>query len=77
MTIPRQDFIKEYQIAVKNKNYRFVDWLGEQLNKYDKEQEIKQAKLNKMAEISFLMGDVSIPHQVLEKAYNELRMEVM
>lgn len=77
MTIQREMFIKEYRIAVKNKNYAFVDWLADQIQKFDKEQEIKEAKLNKMAEISFLIGDVSIPQQILEKAYNELRMEVM
>ena len=77
MTIKREMFIEEYQIAVKNKNYAFVDWLADQIQKFDKEQEIKQAKLNKMAEISFLMGDVSIPTQMLESEYNKLRMEVM
>jgi hypothetical protein len=77
MTIQREMFLQEYRIAVKNKNYAFVDWLADQIHKFDKEHQITEAKLNKMAEISFLMGDVSIPHQILEKAYNELRMEVM
>ena len=72
MTIQREAFIKEYKIAVKNKNYAFVDWLAEQIQKYDKEQEIKQAKRNKLAEIEFLMGDSSIPYQMLEIARKEI-----
>lgn len=72
MTINRSAFITEYQIARKNKNYAFVDWLAEQIQKYDKEEEIKQAKRNKLAEIEFLLGDASIPHQMLEIARNEI-----
>ena len=72
MTINRSAFITEYRIAVKNKNYAFVDWLAEQIQKYDKEQEIKQAKLNKLAEIEFLMWDSSIPYQMLEIARKEI-----
>ena len=72
MTIQREAFILEYQLAVKNKNYAFVDWLAEQIQKYDKEQEIKALKLNKLAEIEFLLGDSSIPQDVLLNAKNEL-----
>ena len=72
MTIRREMFIKEYQIAVKNKNYAFVDRLAEQIQKYDKEEEIKQAKRNKLAEIEFLMGDSSIPYQMLEIARKDI-----
>ena len=72
MTIQREAFIKEYQIAVKNKNYAFVDWLAEQIQKYDKEEETKQAKRNKLAEIEFLMGDSSIPYQMLEIARKDI-----
>jgi len=72
MTINRSAFITEYQIAIKNKNYAFVDWLAEQIQKYDKEEEIRVAKRNKLAEIEFLMGDSSIPHQMLEIARKEL-----
>ena len=72
MTIKREAFILEYQLAVKNKNYAFVDWLAEQIQKYDKEQEIKQDKRNKLAEIEFLMGDSSIPYQMLEIARKEI-----
>ena len=72
MTMKREMFITEYQIAVKNKNYAFVDWLAEQIQKFDKEEEIKQAKRNKLAEIEFLMGDASIPNQMLEIARKEL-----
>lgn len=77
MTIQREAFILEYQIAVKKKNYAFVDWLAEQIEKHDKEQEIKLAKLNKMAEIGFLIGDISIPTKILENEFNKLKMEVM
>jgi len=62
----------EYQLAVKNKNYAFVDWLAEQIQKYDKDQEIKALKLNKIHEIEFLLGDSSIPHDILLNAKNEL-----
>ena len=72
MTIQRESFIKEYQIAVKNKNYRFVDWLAEQIEKFDKEQEIRVAKLNKIAEIDFLLGDASIPQEILIRTKNEI-----
>lgn len=72
MTIKREMFITEYRIAVKNKNYAFVDWLAEQIQKFDKEEEIKQAKRNKLAEIEFLMGDASIPQDVLLNSKNEL-----
>ena len=72
MTIRREMFLEEYRLAVKNKNYAFVDWLAEQIQKYDKEQEIKQAKRNKLAEIEFLMGDSSIPYQMLEIARKEI-----
>ena len=72
MTIKREAFILEYQLAVKNKNYAFVDWLAEQIQKYDKEQEIKVAKLNKLTEIEFLLGDSSIHQDVLLNAKNEL-----
>lgn len=72
MTINRSAFIMEYQIARKNKNYAFVDWLAEQIQKYDKEEEIKVAKRNKLAEIEFLMGDSSIPNQMLEVARKEI-----
>ena len=72
MTIRREAFILEYQLAVKNKNYAFVDWLAEQIQKYDKDEEIKQAKRNKFAEIEFLIGDSSIPQDILLNAKNEL-----
>ena len=72
MTIQREMFITEYQIARKNKNYAFVDWLAEQIQKYDKEQEIKALKLNKIHEIEFLLGDSSIPQDVLLNAKNEI-----
>ena len=72
MTIKREMFITEYQIAVKNKNYAFVDWLAEQIQKYDKEEEIRVAKRNKLAEINFLLGDSSIPQDVLLNSKNEL-----
>ena len=72
MTIQREMFITEYQIARKNKNYRFMDWMAEQIEKFDKEEEIKQAKRNKLAEIEFLIGDSSIPQDVLLNAKNEL-----
>ena len=72
MTIQREMFITEYQIARKNKNYAFVDWLAEQIQKYDKEEEIKVAKLNKLAEIEFLLGDSSIPQDILLNAKNEI-----
>jgi len=72
MTIKREMFITEYRIAVKNKNYAFVDWLAEQIERFDKEEEIRVAKRNKLAEIEFLMGDSSIPHQMLEIARKEL-----
>ena len=72
MTIQREAFIKEYQIAVKNKNYAFVDWLADQIQKHDKEEEIRASKRNKLAEINFLLGDASIPHQMLEIARNEI-----
>ena len=72
MTIKREAFILEYQLAVKNKNYAFVDWLAEQIQKYDKEEETKQAKRNKLAEIEFLIGDSSIPYQMLEIARKEI-----
>jgi competence protein ComGC len=77
MRLNLEIFMKEKEIAEKTGNKNFLAWLDFQIEKYLLENKIKQAKLNKMAEISFLMGDVSIPHQILEKAYNELRMEVM
>ena len=72
MTIQREMFITEYQIARKNKNYAFVDWLAEQIQKHDKEEEIKVAKLNKLAEIEFLLGDSSVPQDILLNAKNEI-----
>jgi hypothetical protein len=77
MRLNLEIFLKEKEIAEKNGNINFLVWLDFQIEKYKVEQEIKLAKLNKMAEISFLMGDVSIPTQMLEKAYNELKMEVI
>ena len=72
MTIQREAFILEYQIAMKNKNYRFMDWMAEQIEKFDKEEKIREAKRNKLAEIEFLMGDSSIPYQMLEIARKEI-----
>ena len=72
MTIQREMFITEYQIARKNKNYRFMDWMAEQIEKFDKEEEIKQAKRNKLAEIEFLLVDSSIPQDILLNAKNEI-----
>ena len=72
MTIQREMFITEYQIARKNKNYRFMDWMAEQIERFDKEEEIKQAKRNKLAEINFLLGDASIPQDILLNAKNEI-----
>lgn len=72
MTIQREMFITEYQIARKNKNYRFMDWMAEQIEKFDKEEKIREAKRNKLAEIEFLMSDSSIPQYILLNAKNEL-----
>ena len=72
MTIQREMFITEYQIARKNKNYRFMDWMAEQIEKFDKEEEIREAKRNKLAEIEFLLGDSSISQDILLNAKNEI-----
>ena len=72
MTIQREMFITEYQIARKNKNYRFMDWMAEQIAKFDKEEKIREAKRNKIAEIEFLLGDSSISKDILLNAKNEI-----
>lgn len=43
-----------------------------QREKFDKEEEIREAKRNKIAEIEFLLGGSSIPQDILLNAKNKL-----
>ena len=72
MRINTNIFLKEREIAIKNGNTNFLTWLDFQIEKYLMEKERSIAKLNKLREIEFLLGDSSIPQDVLLNAKNEL-----
>ena len=72
MRINTNIFLKEREIAIKNGNTNFLTWLDFQIEKYLIQKEGNITKLNKLREIEFLMGDSSIPQDVLLNAKNEL-----
>lgn len=72
MRINLEVFLTEREIAKKTGNTNFLTWLDFQIEKYLMQEEIRVAKLNKIAEIEFLLGDSSIPQDILLNAKNEL-----
>ena len=72
MRINLEVFLTEREIAKKTGNINFLTWLDFQIEKYLMQEEIKVAKRNKLAEINFLLGDSSIPQDILLNAKNEI-----
>lgn len=72
MRINLEVFLTEREIAKKTGNTNFLTWLDFQIEKYLMQEEIKVAKRNKLAEINFLLGDSSIPQDILLDAKNEI-----
>ena len=72
MRINLEVFLTEREIAKKTGNTNFLTWLDFQIEKYLMQEEIKVAKRNKLSEINFLLGDSSIPQDILLNAKNEL-----
>ncbi len=72
MRINLEVFLTEREIAKKTGNTNFLTWLDFQIEKYLMQEEIKVAKRNKLAEIEFLLGDSSIPKDILLNAKNEI-----
>ena len=72
MRINLEVFLTEREIAKKTGNTNFLTWLDFQIEKYLMQEEIKVAKRNKLAEINFLLGDSSIPQDILLNAKNDI-----